>query len=249
MYSFDSRIRYSEVDEEQKLRLVSLLDYFQDCSTFQADDLDISMDYLKTMDLAWVLNCWQIDVERYPREGEKVTIATNPYKCQSFLGYRNYAMFDAAGNRIAVANTIWTMLNMVTGKPADIPEKVIKAYEVSEKLDMDYLPRKVKVAAGLVPLVGDPLPVRRSDIDFNRHVNNAQYIRMVIDCLPQDLHDAVMPASRLRVEYARPAHLGDVMVPHIYKLPEGGAVVRLQDASNPDGVGFATVELTRQVRH
>ena len=41
MYTFDSRIRYSEVGEDKRLTLISLVDYFQDCSTFQSEDLGI----------------------------------------------------------------------------------------------------------------------------------------------------------------------------------------------------------------
>ena len=35
MYSFDSRIRYSETDADGRLTPEKLIDYFQDCSTFQ----------------------------------------------------------------------------------------------------------------------------------------------------------------------------------------------------------------------
>lgn len=38
MYSFNSRVRYSEVNKDGRLKLVSLLDYFQDCSTFHSED-------------------------------------------------------------------------------------------------------------------------------------------------------------------------------------------------------------------
>ncbi|MGN0381038.1 MAG: acyl-[acyl-carrier-protein] thioesterase, partial [Suilimivivens sp.] len=38
MYTYKSRIRYSEIDEGGNLRLETLLDYFQDCSTFQSED-------------------------------------------------------------------------------------------------------------------------------------------------------------------------------------------------------------------
>ena len=39
MYQFQSRIRYSEVDSEGRLTMASLINYFQDCSTFQSEDL------------------------------------------------------------------------------------------------------------------------------------------------------------------------------------------------------------------
>ncbi len=56
MYTFKSRIRYSEVDSEAKLTLESLIDYFQDCSTFQTQDGPASMEYLRKENMAWVLN-------------------------------------------------------------------------------------------------------------------------------------------------------------------------------------------------
>ena len=36
-YYFDSRIRYSELDENLCLPLHGLINYFQDCSTFQSE--------------------------------------------------------------------------------------------------------------------------------------------------------------------------------------------------------------------
>ena len=41
MYSYQSRIRYSELDETGHLKIESLLDYFQDCSTFHSEDLGL----------------------------------------------------------------------------------------------------------------------------------------------------------------------------------------------------------------
>ena len=45
MYTFESRIRYSETDSEGKLTMASLINYFQDCSTFQSEDHGLGLDY------------------------------------------------------------------------------------------------------------------------------------------------------------------------------------------------------------
>lgn len=39
MYSFDSRVRYSECDEKGVLALVPMMNYLQDCSTFQCEEV------------------------------------------------------------------------------------------------------------------------------------------------------------------------------------------------------------------
>lgn len=43
MYTFDSRVRYSETDENGNLSLESLIDYMQDCTNFQSEDLGVGL--------------------------------------------------------------------------------------------------------------------------------------------------------------------------------------------------------------
>ena len=88
MYSFFSRIRYSECDAEGKLSLIGLLNYFQDCSTQQSEDLGIGVEVLHRRGALWVVNSWQIDILRWPALGEKVEAVTIPYDIKGFFGKR-----------------------------------------------------------------------------------------------------------------------------------------------------------------
>ena len=126
MYSFDSRIRYSETDSEGKLTIENLIDYFQDCSTFQSEDLGVGFRYLRKQNLVWVLSFWQIEVDRLPGLCEHVTIGTFPYEFKGFFGYRNFFMQDEAGNYIARANSMWTLLNTENFKPMRPAEEMKK---------------------------------------------------------------------------------------------------------------------------
>ena len=44
-------------------------------------------------------------------------------------------MDDSDGQRLAAAYTLWTYLNIETGKPSHIPESVKEAYGNDEKID------------------------------------------------------------------------------------------------------------------
>ena len=70
-FEFESRVRYSETGPDQKLTLVSLVDYFQDSSTFQSEDCGAGMNYLYEHDAAWMILSWQIDILRRPVLGKK----------------------------------------------------------------------------------------------------------------------------------------------------------------------------------
>ena len=65
MYAFESRVRFSEIDTSERLTLPALVNYFQDCSIFQSEELGLGIDSLKEKKRAWVLTAWQIEVERY----------------------------------------------------------------------------------------------------------------------------------------------------------------------------------------
>ena len=69
MYTFDSRIRYSETDETGALSLLGVINYMQDCSTFQSEDIGLGVEYLEKKKRAWLLSSWRIVIDRYPEEG------------------------------------------------------------------------------------------------------------------------------------------------------------------------------------
>ena len=39
MYAFESKVRYSEVGEDTRMTLYSVLNYFQDCSVFHSESV------------------------------------------------------------------------------------------------------------------------------------------------------------------------------------------------------------------
>ena len=51
MYQFESRVRYSEVDSERHLTLPAVMDYLQDCCTFQSEDMNIGVEYLAEQEM------------------------------------------------------------------------------------------------------------------------------------------------------------------------------------------------------
>ena len=104
MYSFASRIRFSECGAEGKLTVTSLLNYFQDCSTFQSEDLGIGVKPLHERGTLWVVNSWQIDIIKLPGLGDEVETGTIPYDIKGFFGKRNFFMKDENGEYLAKAD-------------------------------------------------------------------------------------------------------------------------------------------------
>ncbi len=235
MYTFQTRIRYSETDETGHLKLEALLNYFQDCSTFQSEDIGLGLGYCREHHVVWVMSSRRIVATRYFSMEENVTVGTLPYAFKGFVGYRNFVMRDSQGRELAVANTIWSLLDTRTDKPVKSNEDMMAGYVLEPKLEMDYAPRKISIPAGSVQ--GEPVQIKKVHLDTNHHVNNGQFVKIAIDSL-----DEIFPVAQLRAEYKKQVMLGDVLTPHISVTEEGKLVVVL---FNAQGAVCCIVELEK----
>ena len=232
IYTFDSRIRYSEIDHHGTITLPGIINYFQDCSTFQSEDIGAGLEVLREKKRAWLLSYWQVVVERYPALGEKVTVGTFAYGFRGLFGERNFFMKDADGNQIACANSLWVFMDIEKGRPTRPEESDIAPYGTEPRLDMEYEGRKISLPEQMEDLPS--FPVRKYHIDTNEHVNNCQYVQMALEVLPRDLQ-----VHQLRVDYKKSAVLGDQVYPRMAKDGER-IVVELCDG---EGTVYAAIEL------
>lgn len=145
-YQFESRIRFSEVGQDRRLTKVSLVDYFQDCSTFHSEECGIGIDCLDAHGCVWMILFWQIDILRLPQMGEHVITRTWPYDFQAFYGYRNFALLDDREQYLAKANSVWALIDRKTERPMRVLPEVANGYGLEPRLDMEYLPRKMKLS-------------------------------------------------------------------------------------------------------
>lgn len=232
MYSFQSRIRYSESDREGKITLNAILDYFQDCSSFHSEDLGVGIKFLAEKQMAWVLSSWQIEIKRYPAYGEQVKVSTWPYAFQGFFGYRNFILETAGGELLAFANSIWTLLDLKKGRPARMLPEMIEAYVLAESFPMECKSRKIELPRNMEQR--EAFPVHKYHIDTNQHVNNGRYVGMAQEYIKEGT-----VITKMRAEYRKAAVYGDVICPFVSEEPQK-TVVNLADG---EGVPYAVIEL------
>ena len=102
-----------------------------------------------------------------------------------------------------------------------------------QRLDMPEKPGKIRI-----PDMGeecDPVTVMPHHLDTNHHVNNAQYVEMARECLPEDFR-----IFRICAEYRKAAKLGDVIFPLAAKTGDGYVVSLKSEA----GEAYANIMLT-----
>ncbi len=210
MYTFDSRVRYSELAENGCLSLDAMVNYMQDCVTFEAETLDVGMQRMEQKNRTWVLAFWQIVIDRYPRLGELMHIGTQAYGFDKMFGYRNFLLTDQQEQCMVKANSIWVLLDSAKGRPVFVTPEEAEIYGQAEPLEMEYAPRKIKIPkeGGQVQ---EKIRIQEFHLDTNHHVNNAQYVRLASSFVPTD-----RAVHELRVEYRTQAVLGDEVIPEAY---------------------------------
>ena len=231
MYTWDSRVRFSEIGEDKRLTLDGILNYFQDSSTFHSEDIGNGMEVVESLKRVWVLSSWQIVVNEYPKIGERIKLGTWPYDFNRFLGGRNFIMYGADGRVLAYANSLWTYLNSENGRPARVEETIVSRYQLEPKYDMEYADRKIALPEEMT--AQNAFPVEVYHLDTNHHVNNGQYVKMAMAYLPKGFE-----IGQMRAEYKKSALLGDMIYPKV-AVEEEKVIVSLDDEA---GNAFTVVE-------
>lgn len=241
MYTIESRIRYSECDENATLSLLGLLNYLQDCSTFHSEDLFRGVSDMGARGLAWLIAAWQIKIDRLPRFCEHITVDTWLPSMGRTLANRNFVMRDAAGTPLVKADSLWFVFDANVGRPVRIPEDQT-VYLTGEK-PLDLPPTKRRLPLEGTFNLAPTLTVVEQHLDTNRHVNNAQYLGMAVDALgaaygPDDVRssDAI---DTISIQYKRQAHLGDLIMPRVQATGHHRTV----DLATDDGDSYAVVRI------
>ena len=224
MYSLNYQVTTSTCDSEGRLKLYSALQMMQDCSEMWIDSEPGVKQYFTEQNMAQLLASRQVEVMRVPLFKESLTVTTSVYGMKPMFGFRNTFIYDASGNPCYRTWSMGAFVDKTNGKLKRVDDATIASMQLEPQLEMNYRDRRI-----ILPRTGgevmEPVKVLRADIDYNRHMNNANYVRMAMELLPADFE-----VKGLRVEYRVAAKLGDTLTPTVYQT-DGCYVVALSVGS------------------
>lgn len=234
-YVMKGRVRFSEVDHTKKITLPAIINYFQDCSIMQSEEIGYGFSFLEEHKKAWILTGWQVEVKRYPNIGEKITVSTWATGFKGIRGDRNFCMKDETGEIVACANSLWVYMDLDKKRPTKPSKEEMDAYQTDTPLDMPKVSRKIELLPEQKRVAA--FPIKRYQIDTNEHVNNAQYVQMALEVCGE-----TNTWKELRVEYKKSAVYQDVIVADVAEDKER-VVIHL---GSEDGTTYAIVELKNE---
>ena len=237
MYSFTSRVRYSELSADKKLSLVSIINYFQDCCTFEAEDTGVGLKWLGDHHTAWMLTNWQIHILRRPKYCEEIEIITWACGFKYFVGKRSFLIRSLTEEPLVYALSDWAYVNVIKNLPdKNVPQEELDAYGIDTPIEQRFEEFGIHQNADEVLLKGkidisdintkalQKIVVSGEHLDTNNHVNNAQYVAIASSVLPEGFNARVF-----RAEYKLQSKLGDELYPYLCVEDEDICKVVLKD--------------------
>ncbi|MCR5702721.1 MAG: hypothetical protein K6G76_11330 [Lachnospiraceae bacterium] len=240
MYIMERTVTYSQVGSNLTMDMAGVVNFLQDCVLAQSESIGKGVEHVAKHKRAWFLTGWQIELDRYPKYKENITVRTWPHDFKGLYGYRNFDILGEDGRRIVSANSIWVFMDINNMTPTKPTEEDMEGYVLEPALDMDYAARKIKLLPEEDRIIGGshdidtPIRVKRSFIDSNQHVNNGRYVLEALDII--DATDI----RKLRVDYRKAAIFGDTLHPVCY-INDPIRQVSLNDS---EGKPYVIVEIS-----
>lgn len=206
-----------DTDFKSEMKISSILRHFQEAASLHVDKLGIGIsDMQANNQIAWVLAKIRIEIKRYPKLKEKLTIETWPQLPGTIEYQRDFIVKDENGDTIIKALSSWIIINTDT-----------REIQRSNLVSLSHLAIYTERPLGNLLSRFKPVKVvrecyqrtvRYSDIDLMGHLNNAKYLDFVLDCFSVYDHKKFTIKS-IELSFASEALPGETISMRTTKLP------------------------------
>lgn len=168
-----------EVDSFHRLNIVNLCHYFQESAWNHAEHLGVGFSDLANTGNIWVLLKLRIQVECLPKWGDYLEFKTWPKGKRSIFALRDFEVFDSKKKCIIKGASEWVIIDVKSRRPQRVDKFLCNIPVLPMKNCFDESINDINS----IDIKEDFIKYRvcYSDLDFNGHVNNSQYIRWVLN--------------------------------------------------------------------
>lgn len=221
-------IRYSDIDFDKSLKMFSLLNFFQDIASDNAEKHGFGYSYIYPQNLMWVLLKYRIEFSEYPTDIQKLTLRTEPRGCNKLFAYRN---FELSSNEkiLARASSLWTLVDFKTMDIVNV-ENILSENPIMNK----FIPTEDDLKFGKIQPISnndysEEFKVRYNDIDVNMHANNANYIIWALEPLPYEFKTE-HKLKNIDIVYKKEIKYGEKLISNVQMLENNITVHALKNS-------------------
>lgn len=151
-----------------------------------------------------------MQMERYPRYKEKITIRTWLSNYTTIKGYRENIIYDEQNNIIGSARGLWIFFDINKRRPIKIFDDIIERWSFCdiESINYDISGKIEAIESSDYEL---KFKINKYDTDMIKHVNNIRYLQWAIESIPDNIIDNYYLHS-IDGRFISEAHYGQTVI-------------------------------------
>lgn len=181
-------LRYFEMNELGIASPTTILTLLEETAAEHCYSVDYSLYQLANQNIGWVLISGVMQMDRYPRYKEKITVRTWLSEYSKIRGYRENLIYDEQNNVIGRARGLWVFFDILRRRPIQIFDDIIEKWSFCNKKSINY-----KIVGKIEPIVQADyelkFKINKYDTDLIKHVNNIRYLQWAVESIPDDIID------------------------------------------------------------
>ena len=176
------KVRFHETDMNEVVTVPNIFKYIQEVAMSQISTQSPTYKELLAIGKAYILSTIRIDMYQPICYGQTVDVSTwaSPSK-----GYRFTRCYDIrrGDEMFCEAISSWALVSKNDRSLTKVEDIDVSNYATHEPVQLEHSLR-IHISPELpMSLVGE-YTVSYTDIDFNSHMNNTNYSRIICDCIP-----------------------------------------------------------------
>lgn len=207
IYTENVTLGIEDIGRDMAITNTGILRVFENIATHQSDAAGYGVADIEGKGVAWLLLDWKITVCKRAYYGETLRVDTWPRFLERFYSYRDFELYNEAGELCVIGTSKWVLYNAKAGKITRITEEVKNSYAMDSKNVYGI----EKIEKQEPPAGYDSVyyykPMRR-DIDMNNHVHNLFYLDIAIEALPEEIF-LQGDFNNLQISYKKEIKRGD----------------------------------------
>lgn len=181
-------LRYFEMNEFGEASATTMLMLLEETAADHCHSINYSLYDLVAQNVGWVLLSGVMEMYRYPKYKEKITIRTWLSSYSMIKGFRENEIYDAQGEIIGRSRGLWVFFDIERRRPIQIFDAIKEGWSYDSTLSIDHnISKKIEVLD--VANFSKKFKVNRFDTDMNEHVNNIRYLQWLMESLPKEIVD------------------------------------------------------------
>lgn len=217
-YNKEFTIPYYDCNKFGYIKPKALLEYLVETSSLQSDSMKLGFKELMEKDYGWILSKWKLKILDNPKAMDKIKVQTWTSGFNKFYAFREFNLYGEDEKLIAKASTLWIFMDTEKKRPVRIPAELYSGYDLIGERNFDEFfnfDTNIKMDKSM------DFRVRKTDIDYNEHVNNAKYLNWFLEPIPLEIDENYL-LNEVDIYYKKEIKYNHIIESKISEKKENG---------------------------